>query len=618
MARLRRGSNDSGDFVPTSTRRDNRSSKTDATTKTTRRQPTRSTGFAATTDERTETSKLIPRVAPTPEKKKRQVRLAPLNGVQASLGSLSISGASERESLAPKRRAPRPVLQKSRSITKEPAQSDVESQVDFEESICCGELQESEDDSDVELPSLGDLLGWSGRDQVARKPTLPGKLEALSISREVPEPIKPSVVDVFDEDDQPPFKPFSRMKAQPATSSRPVSSSDKENNDAVLSYSPPRIFRRVRSTTPPRPITPPRSTTPPPKSPSKSRLQSPSKRKPRIPTPPLRPSLDAFWTAEAVNNWNDTYSPQKTLKSPAKKPPGPFDTPPLSPTKRTKSEVAERKTFESTKEAIASSFLAELDSTITNNQISALAASVGGVQLIWSNTLTTTAGRANWKRETTRTRSRPNSDKATGQDNTVTTITHKHHASIELSTKIIDNTDRLLNVVAHEFCHLANFMISNITDQPHGKSFKNWGRLVSKAFGDRGVEVTTNHSYVIEYKYIWKCEEGNGGCGREFGRHSKSVDPARHRCGGCKGTLVQVKPVPRKAPASGEGSGYAGYVKKHFAEVKKSLGPGVKHGDVMKALSVKYRAEKDVSVEGILNGLAGVNLGDSQSPTEVE
>jgi predicted SprT family Zn-dependent metalloprotease len=321
-----------------------------------------------------------------------------------------------------------------------------------------------------------------------------------------------------------------------------------------------------------------------------------------------------------VNTWNDAYSPQKTLKSPGKKlqPAGSFDTPPLSPTKRNKTDIAERKAFEASKETFASAFLAELDSTVTNNQISALAATTGGVQLIWSKTLTTTAGRANWKRETIKTRTRPSSDKTTGQDGTVTTVTHKHHASIELSTKIIDNSDRLLNVVAHEFCHLANFMVSNITDQPHGKSFKNWGRLVSKAFADRGVEVTTNHSYAIEYKYIWKCEEVDGGCGREFGRHSKSVDPARHRCGGCKGSLVQIKPIPRKNAATGKGSGYAGYVKKHFAEVKKSLGPGVKHGEVMKALSQKYRAEKDESVEGILKGLEGVKLGDLRSPIEIE
>ena len=34
--------------------------------------------------------------------------------------------------------------------------------------------------------------------------------------------------------------------------------------------------------------------------------------------------------------------------------------------------------------------------------------------------------------------------------------------------------DRLLNVLAHEYCHLANFMISNIRDNPHGKEFKEW------------------------------------------------------------------------------------------------------------------------------------------------
>lgn len=34
--------------------------------------------------------------------------------------------------------------------------------------------------------------------------------------------------------------------------------------------------------------------------------------------------------------------------------------------------------------------------------------------------------------------------------------------------------ERLLNVVAHEYCHLANFMISGIKDNPHGKEFKEW------------------------------------------------------------------------------------------------------------------------------------------------
>ena len=35
-------------------------------------------------------------------------------------------------------------------------------------------------------------------------------------------------------------------------------------------------------------------------------------------------------------------------------------------------------------------------------------------------------------------------------------------------------TERLINVLAHEYCHLANFMISGIKNNPHGKEFKEW------------------------------------------------------------------------------------------------------------------------------------------------
>lgn len=40
--------------------------------------------------------------------------------------------------------------------------------------------------------------------------------------------------------------------------------------------------------------------------------------------------------------------------------------------------------------------------------------------------------------------------------------------------------------------------------------------------------------------------ENDPGCGAEYGRHSKSIDPDKHRCGKCKGLLIQVRPKPRK------------------------------------------------------------------------
>jgi hypothetical protein len=107
-------------------------------------------------------------------------------------------------------------------------------------------------------------------------------------------------------------------------------------------------------------------------------------------------------------------------------------------------------------------------------------------------------------------------------------------------------------------------MISNIRDQPHGTSFKKWAARVTAHLRQsevdiwRKVEVTTKHNYAINHKYLWLCVgrdrssamdilnvEDDEGCGAEYGRHSKSIDTEKHRCGRCKGKLVQVRPKPR-------------------------------------------------------------------------
>ena len=43
----------------------------------------------------------------------------------------------------------------------------------------------------------------------------------------------------------------------------------------------------------------------------------------------------------------------------------------------------------------------------------------------------------------------------------------------------------------------------------------------------------------------------------------------------------------------GKVGGYAGFVKMHFAEVKKSLPPGSSQKEVMEAVGRKYREEKE-------------------------
>ena len=349
----------------------------------------------------------------------------------------------------------------------------------------------------------------------------------------------------------------------------------------------------------------------PPASPSKPRLRSPTKSTAaRIPASPHRPSLDAFWSQDVINEWNDAYSPRK---SPSKTPrarrvlgsDSDDDDAYLSPSerrqrsqtktpktpKKDKAELERRQQFNARKEDMAAAFLKELDDTVTGGKLAALSESTGGVRIVWSKKLNSTAGRANWKRETVRHRPSPTAN----HSDPPPPPTIRHHAFVELAAKVIDSDDRLLNVLAHEFCHLANFMVSGVTDQPHGRSFQRWAGKVTAAFPHKGIEVTTKHSYAIAYKYAWEC----GGCGGLVQRHSRSLDPARHACGRCGGALVQVRPAPR-SPVKKEMEGsdgargrsrYQAFVKRWYAEVKKE-NDGWSMGQIMAELARRYRLEK--------------------------
>lgn len=547
--------------------------------------------------EQAQAQSLIPKTSPKKALNGRQIRLKPLGGqslTKSTVAPMSFQNLQSRShkperSASPKRSSWRsPAHSGTVQILEELDASPDDAEV--EQSIWCGSDGDSEE-SEEDLPSVRKLISRR------KSPSKPRNERSIVGDAHVPSPSRvsrfPSIQD-SDSDSPQLRKPIFTMPAI-TNHARPASSSDKENNDAFIRFSPPRLHSRSALPVDERPVTPPQS-------PSKSRLQSPSKTKPRIPTPPIRQSLDAFWNADTVNDWNEQYSPRKIIRSPKKLNFRPGSTSPTpmssprkcqSPSKLTKAEREAKKAFNATKQLLAESFLVELDTTITNNQISTLAASTGGVRLTWSKTLNSTAGRANWRKETTKTR----------QLDGTSIIAYKHFASIELAEKVIDDQHRLLNVLAHEFCHLANFMISGIKDQPHGKQFKVWGRKCTDAFGARGVEVTTKHSYQIEYKFVWQCT--NEECGAEFKRHSKSIDPTRTVCGSCTSQILQIRPVPRKdGMAAGVKNGYAGFVKANFAEVKKGM-PGASQREVMEAVARKYRLEKAAKANVPADGHAG-------------
>lgn len=280
-------------------------------------------------------------------------------------------------------------------------------------------------------------------------------------------------------------------------------------------------------------------------SPNKSLLISPIRRGTQIVQSPHRQSIDAFWSSEVINEWNDEYSPakppltvspkkrwknwkiwedegdlespsegdgssehgadeslsspsaspsrgkarsptktkQKTRNSPSKSTRPFIISPNLATQQKKKAALATKKKFDVEKVNIACDCLRELDQRVSDGQLARLSHSTGGVKIIWSKNLRSTAGRANWRRTVTK---KPTSDADSptkGTDGYLgmaeemdksQKVLVQHFASIELAEKVIDTEEKLVNTLAHEYCHLANFMVSGVKDQPHGASFKRW------------------------------------------------------------------------------------------------------------------------------------------------
>jgi len=289
-----------------------------------------------------------------------------------------------------------------------------------------------------------------------------------------------------------------------------------------------------------------------------------------------------------------------------------------------------KKEFDAQKHQMAEDYVAELDRVITGGKLSEMTALTGGIRIKWTKTLNKTAGRANWKSRTHTHLASPSEWKSPfGSEENYVTVT-KHTATIELAEKIVSDRHRLLNTVAHEFCHLCVFMINGRDDQPHGPDFKYWARKVMDAFGQRdGIVVTTKHTYVIDFKYVWECVE----CFRKYNRHSKSIDPRRHRCGveGCRGELRQIKPVPRgqgKVASAAGGSGdegiqgtkekkpteYQEFMKRQMKLVRLQH-EGISQKEVMKIVGARWAEHKKQGKAGAGRAKPQVTEISSAQPT---
>ncbi|XP_034249369.1 acidic repeat-containing protein-like isoform X2 [Thrips palmi] len=173
--------------------------------------------------------------------------------------------------------------------------------------------------------------------------------------------------------------------------------------------------------------------------------------------------------------------------------------------------------------------------------------------------------------------------------NGVTTRTSK----ISLSTKVITSPDRLRDTLIHEMCHAAVWLLNNISGG-HGPFWKSWAHKAMKRFPELP-SIERCHTYNIETKFTYKCTK----CGYSFGRHSKSLDLDKKRCGYCYGRFevllssqVQGQNNPEKVMKTPRApNAFALFVKENYGTIKQG-NAHLKHGDIMKKLSENFACMK--------------------------
>ncbi|KAJ8980207.1 hypothetical protein NQ317_002220, partial [Molorchus minor] len=151
-------------------------------------------------------------------------------------------------------------------------------------------------------------------------------------------------------------------------------------------------------------------------------------------------------------------------------------------------------------------------------------------------------------------------------------------ARIVLSTKVIDAAYRLRDTLVHELCHAATWIVNCVSDG-HGSYWKAWAYKAMKTFPELP-PIKRCHDYVINTKYTYRCT----GCGYSIGRHSKSLDIERKRCGYCKGKFeilinkINKKGDTKSVPATPKrvATGFALFVKENYGIYKNDQR---KHGE---------------------------------------
>ncbi|ALA60995.1 SprT-like domain-containing protein [Nitrospira moscoviensis] len=137
----------------------------------------------------------------------------------------------------------------------------------------------------------------------------------------------------------------------------------------------------------------------------------------------------------------------------------------------------------------------------------------------------------------------------------------RRHREIRLSLPLLERLaqrsayaeQELLNTLAHEMIHQWQFDV--LRRRPnHGLDFM---RKMTEMNRSGTVTITTYHALQKEVaalsRFAWRCRH----CGRVYRRQRRTIEPARHHCGRCRGPLQELPlptpPAPH-APAGRRGS----------------------------------------------------------------
>ncbi|XP_077138661.1 germ cell nuclear acidic protein-like [Ranitomeya variabilis] len=110
----------------------------------------------------------------------------------------------------------------------------------------------------------------------------------------------------------------------------------------------------------------------------------------------------------------------------------------------------------------------------------------------------------------------------------------RRYSVIELSEKVCDSVERVRDILVHEMCHAACWIIFGEGNDDHGLMWQALTRRVNRIHPELP-EVTEINNYTINYDYNYKCSQ----CDKQIGRFRKIPDNKCY-CRKCGGRLRQL------------------------------------------------------------------------------